>query len=283
MTESVNAGQAEFWSGEVGRKWLAHEAELDALTQDVTDHLVRAAALTSGARVLEVGCGSGGLSLALARAVPDGSVLGLDISAPLLDRARARCAAVSLQNLDFRLDDAQTAALPPEYFDVLISQFGVMFFADPVAAFTNLRAAMRKGGQLLFACFAAMDANPWLNLPRDIAARRFGSPPAPPPGAPGPVAFADIDRVNGILAKAGFADCRGEARGFTFHHQGGIDAAATLAAILGPAAFILRQAGATDSDRLAVRDDIAKSFAPYAAADGVRIPATINIFHARCS
>jgi SAM-dependent methyltransferase len=281
MAEGANAAQVEFWNGEVGQRWLAHEAELDAMNGAITRYLVEAAGLRPDARILEIGCGSGALSLALARAVPRGEVLALDISAPLLARARERQAEAGLHNLTFREADAQTADLPQGHFDLLISQFGVMFFADPVAAFVHLRAALRPGGRLLFACFAAMEANPWLALPRAIAARHFAAPPDPPPGAPGPTAFADIGRVTALLAEAGFAECRGEARRFDFTHPGGVAAAARLATILGPAAFILRQAGASEDQRRAVAGEIAQAFAPYAAADGVRLPVTANVFTAR--
>jgi SAM-dependent methyltransferase len=173
-----NAGQAEFWSGEVGRRWLEQEAANEALTAEVSARLV--AAVRPGDQVLEVGCGPGGLSLLLARAAgPQGQVLGLDISGLLLARAEERRRDDGATNLVFQVADAQDAALPSGRFDLVVSQFGVMFFADTLAAFANLRGALRSGGGALFAVWGPVGANPGFAIPRAAATSRRARAPGP--------------------------------------------------------------------------------------------------------
>ncbi len=281
MTGDANKDQEEFWTGEVGRQWLAHEAELDMMSIAARDGLLALADPQPGQQVLEIGCGGGGLAAELARRVlPEGSVLALDIAGPMLSAARARAAAAGLTNLTFRQADAQTAPLPAAAFDLALSHFGIMFFADPVAAFANIRQSLRRGGRLVFVCFGRADRNLWFTLPRAVAASRFGAPPEPPPGAPGPGAFADIARVTGLLQAAGFTDCHGQARMIDYHHPGGAAAAADLSCGIGPAAFILRKAGADVAVRAATAAEIATAFAPYMAKDGLHLPVEVNLFSA---
>lgn len=282
MTDKANKDQEEFWTGEVGRQWLAHEAELDMISIAARDGLLALAGPQPGQQVLEIGCGGGGLAVELARRVmPGGSVLALDIAGPMLSAARARAAAAGLTNLTFRQADAQTAPLPKAAFDLALSHFGIMFFADPVAAFANIRRSLRPGGRLVFVCFGRADRNLWFKIPSTVAAKRFGAPPEPAPGAPGPGAFADIARVTGLMQAAGFTDCRGQARLIDYHHPGGATAAAELSVWIGPAAFILRQAGADTAARAAMVVDIATALTPYERADGLRLPVELNLFAAR--
>ena len=282
MTDDANKDQQEFWTGEVGRQWLAHEAELDMISIGARDGLLALADPQPGQQVLEIGCGGGGLAVELARRVlPGGSVLALDIAGPMLSAARARAAAAGLTNLTFRQADAQTAFLPEAAFDLALSHFGIMFFADPVAAFANIRRSLRPGGRLAFVCFGQADRNNWFNIPRAIAAKRFGAGPEPAPGAPGPGAFADIARVSGLMQAAGFTDCQGQAGMIDYHHPGGAAATAELSGWIGPAAFILRQAGADLAARAAVTAEIAAALGPYEGADGLRLPVELNLFAAR--
>ena len=163
-----------------------------------------ALAAMAGERILDIGCGSGQTSMELARAVdPGGAVLGMDLSTPLLEIARRR--ASGIQGLSFAQGDAQVFPYVPESFDAAYSRFGVMFFADPVAAFINIRRALKPGGRLAFACWRPPDENPILTLPMQAAAPYLPPiPPAAEPEAPGPFAFASQERVRSILAAAGF-------------------------------------------------------------------------------
>lgn len=282
MTSNRNADQAEFWSGPAGLKWITHEEALDASLLGATDELLATAAIRPGERVLEIGAGTGANSMALARATgPTGEVLALDISAPLLARANERRDAAGLAQLTFRHADAQTADLPAGHFDVVASRFGVMFFDDSVAAFRNMGRALRPGGRLAFACWASIDENPWFRLPRDIAVARLGKVAPPPPGAPGPMAFEDIARVTAMMAEAGLADAEGHEVAVDMHHAGGVPAVAALAARVGPASHIMQELGGTEADQKAIETGIAEVFAPFASADGARIPARFNYFTAR--
>jgi SAM-dependent methyltransferase len=193
-----------------------------------------------GETLLDVGCGCGDTSLELARRVgAEGEVLGLDISAPMLDVARRRAKEDGARGLEFREADAQTAALPGGR-DAVFSRFGVMFFADPVAAFRNLRRALRPGGRLVFVCWRPLAENLWMRLPAETAAGLVPPAPPPEPGAPGPFAFADPDRVRRILAEAGFAGIE-----ITPHDEaiGGLDLEGTveMSFRVGPLGAILRE------------------------------------------
>jgi SAM-dependent methyltransferase len=166
---------------------------------------IEAAAPANGERVLDVGCGAGTSSLALAvRVSKQSSVLGLDISEALIARAR-ECASADAP-ITYRLADASSAALTDQAFDLLFSRFGVMFFDDPIAAFTHMRGALKVGGRVVFVCWRAADENDWVRLPMG-AIKGIVPPSSPPdPEAAGPFSFGDRDRVTRILNAAGFTD-----------------------------------------------------------------------------
>ena len=173
--------------------------------------LLNAARPEAGDAVLDVGCGTGASTLKVAGRVADGSVVGVDISRPLLDRARSRAEAAEIDNASFLLADAQTHRFPAGGFDVLISRLGMMFFEDPVAAFRNLGRALRPGGRIAFVAWAGVKDNPWFHVPRDAAVSRLGAAPSADPSAPGPLAFQDAGRVARLMAAAGsWQDVRAE-------------------------------------------------------------------------
>jgi len=192
------------WTGASGDNWVLHQQRLDLMLQAFGDAAMAAAEIAAGEHILDIGCGAGATSFALAaKAGPDGEVLGVDISPQLIARAEADTPAGS--PVAFRLADAATAALPPAGFDLLFSRFGVMFFDDPAAAFAHMRAALQPGGRLAFACWRAPAENDWVRLPM-AAIRDLVAPPAADPLAPGPFAFADPARIEAILSAAGFGD-----------------------------------------------------------------------------
>jgi SAM-dependent methyltransferase len=201
----ANEAQAVLWTDEVGPIWLAHEERVTSIAAPHGRAAMDAAAVVAGERVLDIGCGTGPTTIELAERVgADGRVVGVDLSPLLLDRARERADASGLDNIEFRAADVQTADLGSD-FDVAYSRFGVMFFDDPVAAFANIRSALRSGGRLAFSCFQPIFANQWMAAPTMGAASVFPFTP-PAPDAPGPFAFADQDRVRSILTDAGFTD-----------------------------------------------------------------------------
>ena len=202
------------WSGRSGEIWRDNQARLDRMLAPCGTAAITAAAPAAGERVLDIGCGSGASSLELARHVgPSGRVLGLDISEPLLSRARERVRehVSSDVPITFQLGDASRDPLPEGSFDLLFSRFGVMFFTDPIAAFSHMRHALTPDGRLAFVCWRAFDENDWVRLLMTAVADILPPLPMPPPEAPGPFSFGDPDRVRRMLSDAGFRDVRLEA------------------------------------------------------------------------
>jgi SAM-dependent methyltransferase len=157
--------------------------------------------------VLDVGCGCGACTLAFGRAVgPSGRVAALDISAPMLAEGKARAEAAGIANVDWRQADAATAAL--DGFDLLTSAFGLMFFGDPVAAFTHMRRAANPGARMAFVCWRSLRENPWMEVPMRAVSPYVPPRPKADPQAPGMFAFADPQRVSQVLTAAGWAPPR---------------------------------------------------------------------------
>jgi SAM-dependent methyltransferase len=200
-----NEQQIEYWNGRVGQRWAAQQERIDWNLAEVTEAVIPFARAKPGEHILDIGCGCGTATLMLARAVrPNGSVAGVDISAPMLAVARAR-AHSGQADIPFIEADASVYDFQPT-FDLVFSRFGVMFFADPFAAFANIHKAVAPKGRLAFVCWRSMPENMWAAAP--FAAAKHLLPPqeAPDPHAPGPFAFADGARLTDILSRAGFHD-----------------------------------------------------------------------------
>lgn len=199
-----NQEQISDWNGPVGGRWLTYNDWLDERTAAYGEMAFAAAAPQPGEAVLDIGCGAGATSLELARAVgASGRVIGVDVSEPLIGRARERAQASELP-IEFRLADASAPLFAPNSFDLLFSRFGVMFFDDPAAAFTELRKTLKPGGRIAFACWQEPAKNDWYVLPLNAIAG-IVEQPSVDTNAPGPFAFSDPKRVERILTEAGFA------------------------------------------------------------------------------
>ncbi|MDQ3756482.1 MAG: methyltransferase domain-containing protein [Actinomycetota bacterium] len=202
-----NTEQVEYWDGRGGEHWAADADRYDEINRRYGERVVEALSPQPGERVLDVGCGNGALALAIGpRVTPEGSVLGLDLSGPMLAEARRRAERAGLANVEFEQGDAQVAALPAASFDAVVSRFGVMFFEDPVAAFANIGRALRPGGRLVFACWQEVLRNEWITVPSATALQFVPMPDLGASGGPGPFSFADPDRVRSVLSDAGYSD-----------------------------------------------------------------------------
>ena len=262
-----NTEQIAEWNGALGQRWAESQRETDAVVAAFGQAALQHAAAQPGERVIDIGCGCGDTALELARRVGEGGrVLGVDVSRPMLEVARARAVAAGLRQLDFDEADASSAPLPAGT-DLLYSRFGVMFFADPVAAFVHLRTALRPGGRMVFVCWRAPRDNPWAMAPLMAARRTLGiTPPSADPLAPGPFAFADAERTRSILADAGFAGVELQRVDAPIRIGATPREAAEAAVRLGPTARLVREVG---TERLpAILQGIERELGSHAASDG---------------
>jgi SAM-dependent methyltransferase len=277
----ANTEQAEHWNTGPGvAHWVANQARYDRMHAPFTALILEAAALRPGGKVLDVGCGCGGTTLAAARLVAPGQALGLDLSGPMLARARADAEVAGLANAVFQQGDAQVHPLEPASCDTVISRFGVMFFADPVAAFANIRSAIRPGGRLVFACWQPLAANQWLLVPGAALAEHV-RPPDPVPGdGPGMFAFADPDRLGPILAAAGWRDVEltSEHASILVGGGGTVDDAVEFLRTATQGRTMLAGADAATASRALA--SLRAALTPYADAGGVRLGAAVWLVQA---
>ncbi len=275
-TPDTNAAQIAYWNDAAGQTWAGLQDDLDRQIEPLGRRVLEVLALKAGERVLDVGCGCGQSTLALGELVGvSGAVLGVDISQPMLALARARSSAAP--QVSYAEADAQTIGFASAGFDAIHSRFGVMFFEDPTAAFANLRGALRPGGRLAFLCWRDISENPIMTLPMQAAAKHLPPPEPPTPGAPGPFAFADPERVRGILAAAGFAEIALERQDML---GGGntLESALGLALRVGPLGRMLREHPDAGPAALA---DIRAALAARVADGRVRLPSATWIVTAR--
>jgi SAM-dependent methyltransferase len=202
VTTGANAEQAAEWDGPAGAHRTRHAAVFDAESRPHNERFRAATGVTARDHVLDVGCGTGQSTRDAARAAVDGRALGIDLSAQMLDHARGVSREEGLANIGFEQADAQVHPFPAASFDVCISRFGSMFFADPVAAFGNIGQALRPGGRLVLMVWQARERNEWSTAIRQAIAGDAAAPPA----AAGAFSLADQAVAGGILAAAGFTE-----------------------------------------------------------------------------
>lgn len=196
----------EDWAGEMGERWLSNLSGFEGSIAPIGQALIDHAGYGGGESVLDLGCGGGATTLEIAKKIgSEGRAIGLDISPALVDFANRRAADAGVANARFACADGATAQLSEAPFDRLFSRFGSMFFAEPIAAFANLRAMLKPGGQIDLAVWAPPADNPWMAGAMGVI-RQHVDMPAPVPRAPGPFAFAEPDYLTGILSDAGYAE-----------------------------------------------------------------------------
>ncbi|MFE9903929.1 class I SAM-dependent methyltransferase [Streptomyces achromogenes] len=272
MPDIANTDQAEAWNGSEGTHWARHQDRWNAVNGGFDHPLLHAAAITGEHRILDVGCGSGQTTRRAARRAPRGRALGLDLSAPMLAEARARAKEEGLGNVSFVQGDAQVHPFETAAFDAAVSRYGVMFFADPIAAFGNIGRALRPGGRLAFVCPADATLNDWVtaigSLRGLVPVGDFGTP-----GLPGMFSLAAADRIRAVLTTAGFTAVtvdRVHAHGVWGH---GAEDAAEFLLGTGPGRYLLARADA--GTRAHARRVLTDHLRGHLAADGtVRLLST---------
>lgn len=271
--------QAKLWNGRSGRVWVDAQEVLDGMFKPFEDLLVEAVSPEAGGRVLDVGCGTGSVLLAVARRLgAKGHCIGIDISEPMLALARVRAEREGTP-ASFIRANAQSHAFEPASFDQIISRFGVMFFDDPVQAFKNLLRAARPGAELQFIAWRSAAENPFMTTAERAAAPLLPNLPVRKPGGPGQFAFADPQRVSSILAESDWAHVKLEP----------IDVTCTMpekellgyVTRLGPVGMLLQEAD--DPTRRQVIETVRAAFEPYVHGAEVRFTAACWKVTARAS
>jgi SAM-dependent methyltransferase len=272
-----NAQQIEFWNGPGGQKWAQLNDSTERMLSYITAALMPFAAVKAGERVLDIGCGCGTTSFAHAKSVGStGSVTGVDISKPMLEVARKSAAGAA--NISFIEADASAHAFKPEY-DVVFSRFGVMFFADPRAAFANIRKALKPGGRVAFVCWRSLQENAWAARPLALAMDLLPPQEAADTTAPGPFAFADSARVTSILTGTGFKDVKLE----TLDTVSGMGATAEEAAQASLNMGLLSRAAGSLDDRTKAQIQIRvrNALAEFQTQAGITPPAACWLVSAK--
>ena len=262
-----NSEQIAEWNGALGERWVAMQREIDRIVVPFGDAALKAAAPQPGERVIDIGCGCGDTSIEIARIVGKaGAVVGIDVSTPMLEVARSRAASSDCAHLLFREADASEADLPPDN-DLLFSRFGVMFFSQPTQALSHLRKSLRAGGRCVFVCWRAPRDNPWAMVPLSAARAAMGvAPPPADPNAPGPFAFADEQRLRGILSGAGFGAVDVQRFDAALLLGATPRSAAETAVQIGPASRFVREMGVEHLP--IILEAVERALGPCAAPDG---------------
>ena len=270
-----NATQIEFWNGETGQNWVSHDALMEAMLQPLGEAVMDSLSPKPGEHVLDIGCGCGHTSLSLGdRVGAEGSVTGIDISAPMLAVASQLATEHNAghKSVQFLEADAQTHCFTPEVYDAAFSRFGVMFFEDPVAAFTNIRASLRPSGRLAFCCWQPRAVNPFMTVPAMAALELLPAPPEIPPRTPGPFAFEEADYVAEILTEAGFEHVTVTPlrQPLTFGRGMSLEDIVERLVEIGPIAQMVREA--SEDLQQPVRDKVVDAVAPfYQAGSGMTL------------
>ena len=275
-TPDLHANQIAYWNGAGGDHWVLRQELTDRVLAPVAEVVLDRAAARPGERVLDVGCGCGATTLALAdRVAPGGTVLAADVSEPMLGRARERLAGRA--GVSLVCADAAQHPFVPGAADLLFSRFGVMFFGDPTAAFANMRRGLKPGGRLVFACWRPPAENPWMMVPLHAAYLHVPRLPKPGPEDPGPFSFGDPERVKRILAGAGFGDVVLQPVDLKLDlgSGGGLDAAVAYTLDIGATSRALD--GASDPVRAAVTGSLRDALAPFVDGGRVSLDAAIWI------
>jgi len=276
----ANAKQAEYWNTKSGPKWVQHDESMNTRFIPLTEELLKQAHPQSSEHVLDIGCGGGSTTKRIAEEVgPSGQVLGIDISEPLLDLARSKCD--ELTQVRFENADAQVHPLPPKSFDLIFSRFGVMFFSDPYAAFSNLGKSLTSGGRLHFVCWAPIERNSWFTIPLEVAARYLGEADPIPPRTPGPHAFSEPEYVKDFLTQSGFHEIKVSTVETTIISPDSPEQHAAMYLGIGAASRLVLDRSPDPATLQKIIEDLIAEMKLYQTMDGISLGATVNYVSAR--
>jgi SAM-dependent methyltransferase len=273
-TRIVNSDQAAAWNGAEGAHWADHDDRVSGANAALQDHLFGAAAVAPADFVLDIGCGTGETTRLAAARAPDGLAVGIDLSAPMLEQARTAAERDGLANIRFVQGDAQVHPFPDGDYDVVISQFGIMFFADPVAAFANIARALRPGGRLVFVCPRDMELCEWYTVPLRALLRMSAeeAPGSAPDALPESGMFSLSRRsvIVDVLAAAGLHDVVTRPVDVPLPFGRDAEEAAGFYLGSGPVRALLEERPEVTPGE--ARDVLVAALRPFEGADGLRVP-----------
>jgi ubiquinone/menaquinone biosynthesis C-methylase UbiE len=269
----VNKNQRDFWSGKGGDIWVERQNAMDTMLSPLGEAALNKLNLNEGENVLDIGCGCGHTTLNIAKRIsPDGQVTGLDISEPMLKRAKESANEMSISNASFNCVDVQTDDIGEEVYSAAFSRFGVMFFEDPVAAFCNINKSLITGASLSFVCWQSPALNPWQSLFIE-AVKKYVDLPSPPPRSPSPFAFMESEYVSSILEESNFQNIMiegHEAEVNMFSGRSLSDSVKDYISINPVVSGMLKDS--TEQEKTEIINSAIEAFSPYYSAKGLMFP-----------
>ncbi len=269
----VNKNQRDFWSGKGGDIWVERQNAMDTMLSHLGEAALNKLNLNEGENVLDIGCGCGHTTLNIAKRIsPDGQVTGLDISEPMLKRAKESANEMSISNASFNCVDVQTDDIGEEVYSAAFSRFGVMFFEDPIAAFHNINKSLITGASLSFVCWQSPALNPWQSLFIE-AVKKYVDLPSPPPRSPSPFAFMESEYVSSILEESNFQNIMiegHEAEVNMFSGRSLSDSVKDYISINPVVSGMLKDS--TEQEKTEIINSAIEAFSPYYSAKGLMFP-----------
>ena len=269
----VNKNQRDFWSGKGGDIWVERQNAMDTMLSPLGEAALNKLNLNEGENVLDIGCGCGHTTLNIAKRIsPDGQVTGLDISEPMLKRAKESANEMSISNASFNCVDVQTDDIGEEVYSAAFSRFGVMFFEDPIAAFHNINKSLITGASLSFVCWQSPALNPWQSLFIE-AVKKYVDLPSPQPRSPSPFAFMELEYISSILEESNFQNIMiegHEAEVNMFSGRSLSDSVKDYISINPVVSGMLKDS--TEQEKTEIINSAIEAFSPYYSAKGLMFP-----------
>ncbi len=274
MSEVYSSDMAEFWNEEGGRKWVNFQEILDSSLSHFGHEAMDIAEIRPGEKVLDIGCGCGDTTLEMAQRVGrNGQVTGVDLSTIILEQAKYKITSMLKPVVNFNCVDAQSHDFTPQTYDLIFSRFGVMFFNDPVAAFHNMRLALKPNGRLVFICWQSLHENQWVSLPLQVAGNYAPLPTPSPPNEPGPFSFGASLRITEILKGAGYKSPSIQQYVTKFNLGRTPEKAAKFISTIGPASFLMDDPDIGYDIKISFMEELCQALALHQTDLGVELDA----------